>query len=82
MTQCVVLDIQYVRGLWDLKGNVQLDTQIWGWNLAGINNQCGEWEGNNIGCTGIQGQLEEEEPEKINREENQGSMGPWKKPKE
>lgn len=39
LTQCVVLDIPYVRGLWEPKENVQLDTQIWGWNLAGLKKQ-------------------------------------------
>ena len=30
-----------LRGLWDPRENIQLDMQIWGWNLAGIKNQCG-----------------------------------------
>ena len=55
-------------------------------NLAEIvKNQCRQWEGNNIGYTGIQGQpevKEPERPERRNKEENQDNMGPYKKPRE
>lgn len=56
------------------KGKYTIGYTNLGVKFGWINNQYGKWEGNNIGCAGIQGQLEEEEPEKINREENQGSM--------
>lgn len=56
------------------KGKYTIGCTNLGLKFGWINNQYGKWEGKNIGCTGIQEQLEEEEPEKINREENQGSM--------
>ena len=49
-------------------------------NLADtVKNRCREE--NNVGYTGIWGQLEERGPERRNKE-NQENTGPWKKPKE